>query len=599
MGVQIRRLVASPAMAVVHAGTRVRSGPQPGNWPGWDDQDGHCAPAPRVAPALQRVEAHDVHLRGSQSYLYPVEHPPPDFFGVDDGVDAYGDAGDGVDGYGDAPCYTLGYGPSAYQDGPPAYPGSDCEEVYDSAPYYGGEHVAHATVVAAAAAAAAAAGAPEVDGIRQGWPEGLPKQNDILYSDGGEELMLDYLLEAHTPLSRRIDEFSDPESHNIRTSVMAYAQWLAEMKRESANARHDQNMELASIRGAVEAATGELQEHKHYSSEVMEQVQHSVAEISTRASNALVEVQRLAQHVLEGEQRLAAGGPQAEWREQVAQQVDKLGAELRQAEMRLAATDVEAGNTRKELEGGMSQVSVRLSDMDRAIAAVRGDVNGFHKALLAAEDSWKASQDHIRKTLNMLTQDMLDFQTHSGLVTNKFQSDVNRLEELQRDGQERLDRVVEQTPGLDACIRGIHSGLNAAMNEMVLLTSAAVPTATNLPPAVGLPSPPHLESFNSALCLGPAGAGSMRALPPASALVPPMARSLLQPDLQVLSTAPAPAMRGTTGRAPEEPPVGSGVTAATATLHSARGGGQSSSSQASFQGPRRSRCAQQSRARER
>merc|ERR1719310_232726 len=99
---------------------------------------------------------------------------------------------------------------------------------------------------------------------------------------------------------------------DVDVTVMAYAQWLSEMKQQATNARYQQQAELDLMRDAINANNGELVDFKRHSSQIVQQLQNQVSEIRAKLADTIAEMAQHNRQRSDAEQRTssAIGGLQ-------------------------------------------------------------------------------------------------------------------------------------------------------------------------------------------------------------------------------------------------------------------------------------------------
>merc|ERR1719264_1506328 len=90
---------------------------------------------------------------------------------------------------------------------------------------------------------------------------------------------------------------------DVDVTVMAYAQWLSEMKQQAMIARYQQQAELDLIRDAISQSNGELSEFKRHSTTVVKQLQAQVSEMRAKLGDILTDLAQHSRQRLEAEQR--------------------------------------------------------------------------------------------------------------------------------------------------------------------------------------------------------------------------------------------------------------------------------------------------------
>jgi len=244
---------------------------------------------------------------------------------------------------------------------------------------------------------------------------------------------------------------------DVDLTVMAYAQWLSDVKQQAANARYHQQAELDVMRDAIGAHSGELVEFKRHSTVVVQQLQNQVSELKAKVTDLAAELKvhsrQRADIELNARQKADA--------ESYAAKVDireDAGAGRRHDFAH------EIGKFHAALGSSQEETLKKFEEVDKAMTVLHGNSTGLHQEMQSSRDDWHKGQELLSKAISTLSQDFADFQKHSTNVMNKAQSDVFHLEELSRSERERLSRMEVQ-------LNAVHSNLQANTNELILLSS--------------------------------------------------------------------------------------------------------------------------------
>lgn len=258
---------------------------------------------------------------------------------------------------------------------------------------------------------------------------------------------------------------------DVDVTVMAYAQWLSEMKQQATNARYQQQAELDLMRDAINANNGELVDFKRHSSQVVQQLQGQVTEIRAKLSDAFAEMSQQNRQRTEAEQRTGnvIGGLQQALssrqmdqdanRRSTSDQLEKLTSEV---DSKMKTLDGEVGNFKRALTNSQEQTIAKFSEVDKAMSIFLGNINGTRQELSDTTEDWKKSQNLLGQAISTLSQDLANFQKHSSTVMNKLQSDTYHFEELGREKTERIGRI-------EAQLVGIQQSVYSNANEIILI----------------------------------------------------------------------------------------------------------------------------------
>merc|ERR1719310_1304108 len=270
---------------------------------------------------------------------------------------------------------------------------------------------------------------------------------------------------------------------DVDVTVMAYAQWLSEMKQQATNARYQQQAELDLMRDAINANNGELVDFKRHSSQVVQQLQGQVTELRARLSDAFAEMAQQSRQRTEVEQRTgnAIGGLQQALntrqmdldsnRRSLAEQLERLSTEV---ESKMQLLEGEVGNIKRALGSGQEQTIMKFSEVDKAMSIFHQNINGARQELTDTREDWKKSQDLLGQAISTLSQDLADFQKHASTVMNKLQSDAYHFEEMGRDNKERMGRIEAQLTGMQQIVYN-------TSNELILMKDDKASLAMRAP----------------------------------------------------------------------------------------------------------------------
>lgn len=251
----------------------------------------------------------------------------------------------------------------------------------------------------------------------------------------------------------------------VDMTVLAYAQWLSEMKQQSTNARYQQQAELDLIREAISANTNDLGEFKRQSTQVVQQLQAQVVELRASLRDVTQDLAQQIQRRADGINSLRDAQSQMDGgRQPIADQVERLQAEIVQLASSTRALEGDLGDVRRALGSSQEQTVIKFGEVDQAMSLCHSAVAGAKQEFTDTKGDWKRGQDLLGQAISTLSQDFADFQKHSSTVLNKLQSDVYHLESVGRDEKDRLNRA-------EAQISGIAQGVYHTANEMILMKS--------------------------------------------------------------------------------------------------------------------------------
>jgi len=263
---------------------------------------------------------------------------------------------------------------------------------------------------------------------------------------------------------------------DVDVTVMAYAQWLSEMKQSAKNAQYQQQAELDLMRDAVNANNNELIDFKRHSSTIQQQLQGQVTELREQMSEAVKEISSIQRQRNDIEIRVTTeinsirdelNVRQAEMdaiRRSQGEQMSQLHSTVMQAESKLKQSESDMGSMKKAFASMQEQTIGKFSEVDKAMSLFHGSVNNVRSELQDTKQDWKKGQDLLGQAISTLSQDLADFQKHMNTVMNKLQSDVYKLEEQDRSSKDRMNRVESQ-------VGGMQQNLYSTANDVILMKS--------------------------------------------------------------------------------------------------------------------------------
>eukprot|EP00930_Biecheleria_cincta_P090116 TRINITY_DN7945_c0_g1_i1.p1 TRINITY_DN7945_c0_g1~~TRINITY_DN7945_c0_g1_i1.p1 ORF type:complete len:434 (+),score=85.60 TRINITY_DN7945_c0_g1_i1:177-1478(+) len=247
---------------------------------------------------------------------------------------------------------------------------------------------------------------------------------------------------------------------DVDMTVMAYAQWLSDVKQQAASARYHQQAELHAMQDAIGAQSGELMEFKRHSTLIVQQLQSQVSELRVKVSELSAELQARGRQHAEHEHTAPRGSTEA------------LAAPTMREEHLTTRQNGHAASEGSRFQAALvsiqEQTLMKFGEVDKAMTVLHGNSTNLQKELHATAADCKKGQDLLGKAIETLSQDFADFQKHSTHIMNKSQSDVHYLQELSRVEAERLSKV-------EIRLNALHQTAQSNTNELILLTSERSP----------------------------------------------------------------------------------------------------------------------------
>eukprot|EP00931_Biecheleriopsis_adriatica_P062175 TRINITY_DN37446_c0_g1_i1.p1 TRINITY_DN37446_c0_g1~~TRINITY_DN37446_c0_g1_i1.p1 ORF type:complete len:498 (+),score=104.60 TRINITY_DN37446_c0_g1_i1:46-1539(+) len=251
----------------------------------------------------------------------------------------------------------------------------------------------------------------------------------------------------------------NPALGDVDLTVMAYAQWLSDVKQQAASARYHQQAELDVMRDAIGAHSGELTEFKRHSTMVVQQLQSQVAELRVKVSDIFAELKSHSRQRAESELHARSKAESDAFTSVSLGLREDPGSPLASG----GGARAEVGKFHTALTESQEQTLLKFGEVDHAMTVLHSNCTNLQKEMQSTKGDWKKGQDLLSQAISTLSQDFSDFQKHSTTVLNKAQSDVYHLQEMSRNEQERLNRAEVQ-------LSALHQNVHAHNNEIILLS---------------------------------------------------------------------------------------------------------------------------------
>lgn len=270
------------------------------------------------------------------------------------------------------------------------------------------------------------------------------------------------------------------EGPGVDVTVLAYAQWLSEVKHQATGARFQQKAEFEVLRDAVRESSSELADFKRLYAGSVQRLESQVTDLRSRLQDVVADLAAQTRQRQEAEVRQNTSLDTH--RQSLGDNVQQLQAEVHKLSSNFRASDV--GSIHKALLSSQEQTIAKFGDVDRAFNSFRNGIAGLRQEVSETKQDSRKAQDLLGQAISTLSQDFADFQKHTSNVMNKLQSDVYRVEEFSRGGQERVNRT-------EAQLAGIQQSVFSTANDMILLRSerGGAPTAQAFGPLVGSHGP--------------------------------------------------------------------------------------------------------------
>lgn len=262
----------------------------------------------------------------------------------------------------------------------------------------------------------------------------------------------------------------------IDVTVMAYAQWLTEVKEQSSNARYHHQVELDLVRDAITASNGELMEFKRHSSQIVQQLQVQVAEIRAKMTDVFSDIGLQGRHRQE-----VANTVQVDPRtgaQTLSEQIERLQVDIVQIASSLRALESDVSGLQRALSSCQDHTLLKFGEADKAINILHEGVSGVRQELLTTKGDCKRGQELLGDAINTISKDVAEFQRHTSAIVNKLQCDVYQLDAASRSRMRDVDELHQaQYPSShnsrQVSERGSDAGLPQMQKDVLRMFSAS------------------------------------------------------------------------------------------------------------------------------
>lgn len=272
------------------------------------------------------------------------------------------------------------------------------------------------------------------------------------------------------------DYLADPSSKpDLDVTVLAFAQWVSEMKSRQQNSHRQMQGEMSMIRNAITSNQTELSDFKRHGATIQTHMQSEMNEIRESLSTVFMEITAAVRNNTAADQdiklKIQSLNEQAVRNEtqfaQLADAADQSQSKLRNAVQELQFSSErmrsEVGTLRQQTDGLQTGVGERAERTSGALHQVQDDLRA----------QLERRRDHLRKMVNDVT---LIGESLKGLVSD-FGATRRGSEDLQgklqstvyaMDQQNRRDVVMGGSPSqtVPSPYRGCVGGLAATADAL-------------------------------------------------------------------------------------------------------------------------------------
>jgi hypothetical protein len=310
------------------------------------------------------------------------------------------------------------------------------------------------------------------------------------------------LAASSTAMAAMVSAMSETESQlDLDVTVLAFAQWVSEMKTRQANAHHQMQAEMSIIRNAITSNNMELGDFKRHSAAIQQQMQSEINEIRESLSTVFMEITSAVRNNAEADQdtrlKIQSLNEQAVRNEtsfaQLADAADQSQSKLRNAVQEMQSSSermreelVSLCRFNEGMENGVNDRYNRIAlDMDQV-------GNDLHVQLERRKDHLKKMVNDVMligESLHNLVADFGEQKRTTFDVQNKLQSNLYVLDQILRPTEDptrgRPQKVEGAFPQPQA--RALTSMQTGAPMQTGVFAGTAIPVSANIrqvPPSV-------------------------------------------------------------------------------------------------------------------
>lgn len=219
-----------------------------------------------------------------------------------------------------------------------------------------------------------------------------------------------------------------PDIQDLDVTVLAFAQWLHEMRSRSSSSLQQMMAEMGIIRNGIASNNADLAEFKRSTATVQQEMQRQISDLHAKMADACADVTSLKKSRIELEQEVLASSQSfsdqlaikageaqsmqkayAAAHDQLQQELSQLQSEVRDLRMR----DDAHRQTRMAFEGKVSEVEVSAQLANKELLRLRTDHDQSVKDLSGNMGRWN-------DTLRDLAKEFHDFRKAVGASQSRL-----------------------------------------------------------------------------------------------------------------------------------------------------------------------------------
>jgi hypothetical protein len=325
---------------------------------------------------------------------------------------------------------------------------------------------------------------------------------------------VDHQILAASPPESQINS-ALPDPLDLDVTVLAFAQWVSEMKTRQHNSQHQMQAEMSIIRNAINTNNTDLTDFKRHSAAIQQQMQAEISEIRESLSNVFMEITAAVRNNAAADQDIKLNiqslNEQAVRNEtafaQLADAADQSQSKLRNAvqEMQLQSERMrdELVTLNRYTENLEQTVTERTDRISLNIDSLTQDQNSQLEQRKEHVKKMANDVGLIGESLQNLVADFGEQKKQTSQVQSRLQSSLFVLDQSQKK------EATNEDAKLRSQLRGISEGLTATSESLQQASRYMTPVQQRAPN--GVQQPPQTQAAYSAAL--PAGVRPMMQQP--------------------------------------------------------------------------------------
>jgi len=286
---------------------------------------------------------------------------------------------------------------------------------------------------------------------------------------------------------------------DLDVTVLAFAQWVSEMKSRQSNSHHQMQAEMSIIRNAITSNNTELGDFKRHSAAIQQQMQSEINEIRESLSTVFMEITTAVRNNASIDQdtqlKIQSLNETAVRNEtafaQLADAADQSQSKLRTAVQEMQNSSERMRDELSSLTRFNEGLENSISDRYNRIAVDMDQVgNDLHSQLERRKDHLKKMVNDVMligESLHNLVADFGDQKRSTFDVQNKLQSNLYVLDQILRPAEDpnrgrTADAGMSQAVRALTPVRAVEGGLLPAGMVQNTLPAGAMAVSASMRP---------------------------------------------------------------------------------------------------------------------